>query len=111
MYINYCLEFMDYNKATDEQLQNLYEYLSNQKIIADTDYNIERNEIIEMIFKGTENKEMAKKFANIIIEENEEIVENIKNKDKNRLSKLEILQYLEEQKKIYEEAIKVNEGL
>ncbi len=54
---------------------------------------------------------MAKKFANIIIEENEEIIENIKNKDKNRLSKLEILQYLEEQKKIYKEAIKVNEGL
>lgn len=67
--------------------------------------------IIAMIFKGTENKEMAKKFANIIIEENEEIIENIKNKDKNRLSKLEILQYLEEQKKIYKEAIKVNEGL
>lgn len=67
--------------------------------------------IIAMIFKGTENKEMAKKFANIIIEENEEIIENIKNKDKNRLSKLEILQYLEEQKKIYKEAKKVNEGL
>lgn len=111
LYIDYCLMLISYDNATEEQLQDLYEYLSNRKIIADTEYNINKNEIIEKVFKETKSKKIAKKFANIIIEENEKMIENINDKEKNRLSRIEIQQYLEEQEKIYNEAIKINEGL
>lgn len=110
LYVREYLKYVnDYNSISDENLQELYEYLAYQKNVVDTDCNMERNDIIYTIFSTIENKEMSKKFASIIINENDEMIKNIENNDKNRLSKIEVLQYKEKQKRIFEEAKNVYE--
>lgn len=110
LYVREYLKYVnDYSSISDENLQELYEYLAYQKNVVDTDCNMEKNDIIYTIFSTIENKEMSKKFASIIINENDEMIKNIENNDKNRLSKIEVLQYKEKQKRIFEEAKNVYE--
>ena len=76
--------------------------MKDEQIIVNTDYNMSRNELIYSILETLENKEYLTKFANIIISENEEIVKNILDQDKNRLTYKQISEYLNRQKEIYE---------
>ena len=54
----------------------------------------------------TEEEEITAKLANIVIRENEEMIFNIKNKEKNRLTDQEIENYLERQERVYNEALR-----
>jgi hypothetical protein len=99
---------IDYSKVSDENIEYIYNEIKNQQIITNTDYNMERNELIKNILETLENKEYLSKFADIILSENEEITNNILNQDKNRLADSKISRYLAEQEEIYEYSKQVN---
>ena len=63
---------------------------------------MQKNRVIERIINTTNNEEIKTKLAQIIIDENDEYVEMINNKEKNRLINNEIKSYINEQEKIYE---------
>ena len=96
---------INYKNVSTENIEYIYNDLKNQAIVVNTEYNIERNLVIKQILETSENKDILSKFSNIIIEENEQIIENIKNRDKNRLTKEKIEEYLNLQKEIYELAL------
>ena len=95
------LKDLDYQKISIENMEYVYESLKEQKIVVNTKYNIERNLVIKQILETNEDEKFLEKFANIIIKENEEMVENINNKDKNRLTESTIKEYLQLQQEIY----------
>ena len=99
------LKDINYKNVSTENIEYIYNDLKNQAIVVNTEYNIERNLVIKQILETSENKDILSKFSNIIIEENEQIIENIKNRDKNRLTKEKIEEYLNLQKEIYELAL------
>ena len=82
-------------------MEYVYESLKEQKIVVNTKYNMERNLVIKQILETNKDEVFLKKFANIIIKENEEMVDNIKDKDKNRLTENTIKEYLQLQQEIY----------
>lgn len=94
------LEQIDYSKISDENLEYVYQFVKKQPIIVNTDTNMLKNEIINKIITTTKNKEYAMKFAKIVIEENEEIIKNILDQDKNRLPSNQVNQYVSFQRKL-----------
>ena len=95
------LKELDYQEISMENMEYVYESLKEQKIVVNTKYNMERNLVIKQILETNKDEVFLKKFANIIIKENEEMVDNIKNKDKNRLTENTIKEYLQLQQEIY----------
>ena len=103
------LEIIDYSKVNSENLEYIYEMLKNQELFINTQKNIYKNEIIQKILETTQNEEYLIKFADIIISENEDMVNNISNQEKNRLSEKEIARYLHQQEEIYSLAMSIKE--
>lgn len=95
----------DYRAVEKENLEHVYNFVKNEKIVANTKYNIDRNRIIKKVITTSSNERMIEKFCNIIIEENDLMISNIKDKDRNRLTQEQIDLYLETQKQIYEVAL------
>lgn len=94
------LEQIDYSKINDENLEYIYQFVKKQPIIVNTNTNMLKNEIINKIITTTKNEEYALKFAKIIIEENEKIINNILDQDKNRLPENQVNQYISFQRKL-----------
>lgn len=99
------LILIDYSTVETENLEYVYNLIKNDKIVANTKYNIDRNRIMKKVITTSTNEEMIEKFCNIIIEENDLMILNIKDREKNRLTKGQIDSYLETQKQIYEVAL------
>lgn len=103
------LKNIDYQEISIENMEYVYQSLKEQNIVVNTKYNIERNLVMKQILKTNKNEEWLKKFANIIIKENEKMIVNIKNKDKNRLTEDTIKEYLQIEQEIYTLALKTLE--
>jgi hypothetical protein len=97
---------IDYYNIEQENLEYIFEIIAGEKIKIDTAYNMYRYDVILKILEQTDNEEIATKLANIVIEENEEMIANIKDKDKNRLTDEKINSYLEKYENIYYKAQK-----
>lgn len=93
---------IDYSQLSNENLEYVYNEIIKTGITVNVEYNMKKNRTIERIINTTNNEEIKIKLAQIIIDENEECVEIIKNKEKNRLINNEIKKYINEQEKIYE---------
>lgn len=102
------LGIFNFREISDENIKSLYKIISNQKILVDTELNMERNEIIYKIIRETSNNKYKHLFANIIIEENDSIIKNIENLEINRSTKEEEENYKKRQNEIYETALKIN---
>ena len=94
------LERIDYSKVNNENMEYIYQMLKNRQLIVDTQYNISRNNVIRKILETSKNEEYLSKFAEIIISENKEMMDNILNQDKNRLSDKQINEYIKQQREI-----------
>lgn len=99
------LILIDYSTVETENLEYVYNLIKNDKIVANTKYNIDRNRIMKKVITTSTNEEMIEKFCDIIIKENDLMILNIKDREKNRLTKEQIDLYLETQKQIYEVAL------
>lgn len=95
------LVLIDYADVEEENLEYVYELIESQEIVANTTYNVERNEIVIQVIKTSTNTEFVKKFCNLIIEENEAMVSNINDKERNRLTQEEMGYYLQIQNEMY----------
>lgn len=96
------LSKIDYKDVEYNYIEYLYEQIEKQPLLVDTQANLQRRDVILKIIETSQNEEIVSKFANIIIKENEEMIYNIKNKEKNRLRDDEIRVTLEEQERIYD---------
>lgn len=96
------LETIDYSKVNDENLEYIYQRLKNKPIVVNTEYNMVKNKIIKQILETCKNEEYLVKFSKIIISENEEMINNILNQDKNRLPAKQIKDYIKQQEEIYQ---------
>lgn len=98
--------YINYEEISDENLDYIYNVLKDFKIVSNTGINIARNQVLMKIISEAPE---SQRFCEIIINENDEIVENIKNKEKNRLSDDIIEMYLMMQEQILNLALeKVN---
>lgn len=97
---------IEYKNIKQENLGYIYENITKETIKVNTDYNMYRYDVILKIIEQTEEEEITAKLANIVIRENEEMIFNIKNKEKNRLTDQEIENYLERQERVYNEALR-----
>lgn len=95
------LKNLNYQNISTENMDYIYCDLKGQKIIANTVSNMERNFVIKQILQTNKDEEILKKFSSIIIDENEQMINNIYDKGKNRLTESEIKEYLELQQEIY----------
>lgn len=103
------LEEIDYSKVSNENMEYIYQRLKNQQLIVNTEYNISRNELIKKILETTKNEEYLAKFSEIITSENEAMMNNILDQDKNRLPDIQMYQYLKQQREIYKYSISERE--
>ena len=92
---------MDYKDVDNEKLKIIYEFLEEQGISANAENNIKRNNIIRNIVEDVNDAEIKEKFKEIIIKENNEMIESIKNQEVNRLTEKQINSYLKQQERIY----------
>ncbi len=65
-------------------------------------YNMQKNDIIVSVLNSCKNQEIKNKFARLAIDQNEEMVAMINNKEKNRLMPDEINYYLQQQEYFYD---------
>lgn len=93
---------IDYSQLSNENLEYIYNEIIKTPITVNVEYDMQKNRVIERIINTTNNEEIKTKLAQIIIDENDEYVEMINNKEKNRLINNEIKSYINEQEKIYE---------
>lgn len=96
----YILSDINYIDVSEENLQYLYDEVIKLPITANVEYDMQKNRMIEQIVVTSENEKMTKKFADIIIDQNEQICDIIKNRDINRLTVKEQERYLSEQEHI-----------
>ena len=96
------LYMIEYDNITYENLEYIYSIILEKKIIANTNYNMMKNKIIQKIIASNPNKQIAEKLASIVIEENDKMILNINDRDKNRLDEDKIDRYLREQQETYE---------
>lgn len=97
----YILQNINYQNISIENIGFIYDNINNQEIIVNTQYNMERNLVIKQILETCDDKVVLKNFSNIILEENDNIIDNIKDTNKNRLTENEIENYLNLQQEIY----------
>lgn len=97
----YILQNINYQNISIENIGFIYDNINNQEIIVNTKYNMERNLVIKQILETCDDKVVLKNFSNIILEENDNIIDNIKDTNKNRLTEKEIENYLNLQQEIY----------
>ncbi len=95
---------LDYSKLNKQSLEYIYNKIINEKIIANSGYNLMLNRIVNDILHQTEVEDYRVKFANHIINNNENIIKNIKDNNSNRLEENVIQMLLTEQENIYENA-------
>lgn len=105
-YVN-MLSSIDYSDVTEDNIKYIIESLKEQKITVDVEYNMQRNNALLAVAETAKNVEIKKEVISILISENEENVNMIKNKEKNRLMDNEIKIYLNEQEKIYNSALEI----
>ncbi len=98
------LKQIDYTYVNEQNLEYVYNFLEKQKIVVNTENNINRNKTINKVIMTTTNKEIKEKFCKLIIRENEEMVYNINDKEKNRFEQSKISYFLNEQEKFYNRA-------
>ena len=101
LYLDFLKE-LDYSSVSSKNLQYLYDELIDIPVTVNIEYNMQKNRVIEKIVSTSSNEEMNQKFAEIIIEQNEEICDMIENKDETRLTKGDKKRYLAEQENIIE---------
>ena len=101
------IDRIEYETLEKPQLEYIYENIQNETIVVNTRQNMMRNRAIMKIVEEVKQPEILAKFANILIEENEQIVRNIQDREKNRLNPEEIERYLVEQKRYYTIACQV----
>ncbi len=63
---------------------------------------MQKNDIIVSVLNSCKNQEIKNKFARLAIDQNEEMVAMINNKEKNRLMPDEINYYLQQQEYFYD---------
>ena len=101
--------YQNYRKMSEEETKDIVDEILNKKIKADSRENVRNNEILKKIMEESKYGEIKKKISNQIITTNDQMIENIKDKYKNRLTKEEIEMYLNIQKNIYEFAVKIKD--
>lgn len=101
------LTLIDYANVKEENLQYVYEIIENRPIVANTIYNNQRNQIVKRVIETCTNNEYVKKFCNLIITENDQMIKNINDKERNRLPQEEITMYIKIQEEIYDLANKI----
>lgn len=98
--------YINYENLSDENLNYIYNNFKNFKIVTNTEINIARTQALMKIILEIQE---PKKFCELVINENEEMIENIKNKEKNRLSDDIIEIYLSMQEQLLNIALeKIN---
>ncbi|MCI8470799.1 MAG: O-antigen ligase family protein [Clostridia bacterium] len=99
---NYELSQLDYSSVSDENLNYIYEMIEKVPITVNIQYNMQKNDIIVSVLNSCKNQEIKNKFARLAIDQNEEMVAMINNKEKNRLMPDEINYYLQQQEYFYD---------
>ena len=96
--------YVNYSTVTEENMEYLYNKIKSQKLVVNTEKNIIRNRVIENVLQTCNDQEIVNKFAQIVINENTEMIDNINAKELNRLSEYKIQKYISEQKELVEMA-------
>lgn len=99
-----------FGKINDENILYIFKMIKQEKMQIDPIYNIEKNNILYNILKECQNDEIKKEIADYIIYQNEKMIYNIEDEEKNRLSNVKKNSYLNKQKDIYEYAVKIKGG-
>lgn len=109
VYDNYYIKLMqlNYKDVEKQNIERIYNKLKQKPIITNTHVNVQRRRLVARIMKETEDRKLSSKFANIIIVENDNMVLNIKDKEKNRLEDEYINNFIQEQKEDYDMALKI----
>lgn len=96
--------YVNYSTVTEGNMEYLYNKIKSQKLVVNTEKNIIRNRVIENVLQTCNDQEIVNKFAQIVINENTEMIDNINAKELNRLSEYKIQKYISEQKELVEMA-------
>lgn len=102
LYIYY--NSIDYANISEENLEFVYNYCLRHSLTIDYEYNLQRNEAICTIFSKLSD-EYAKKFAQIIIDENDEMVQKINDYEQSSSSLSGVEDKLKVQEKHYNLAL------
>lgn len=89
--------YIDYSNVSEENMEYLYNRIKSQKLVVNTEKNIIRNRVIENVLKTCKDQEIVNKFAQIVIDENIEMTNNINAKIENRLNEEKKQKYMNEQ--------------
>ena len=103
------LDRINYFNVNDENIEFIFNKLKDEKILVNTEKNMKRNQILLKMLEETRNKEISLRISDVLINENEKIIENIRNREKNRLTEDEINNYIEEQQTYFNRANEILE--
>lgn len=96
------LYLVNYTDVKGDNLGYVYEWIENRGIVSNIVHNMLRNKIIMQIITTASDEEYICKFCNLVIDENEEMVLEITNTEKNRLTLNEVEYYLDKQNELYD---------
>ncbi len=104
---NGLLMQIDYSKLDDSRMEDVYNDLKSRKVTAVTSFNIEKNNVLRRILRTCTNEEWLLKFADMVIENNDEVVANITDRSKNKLKQRYVIGFLEENQSLYDLALEI----